>query len=51
MYPTKPVGAAVIFDKTDRAIAVFTLGTPFGYTQAAVVYGFSLTVPGRSVCL
>ena len=98
MYPTKPVGAAVIFDKTDRAIAVFTLGTPFGwrtekglplgddihtmtalypapqmawkacigysalstrngstvtsiYTQAEVVYGFALTVPGRSVCL
>lgn len=97
-YPTKPVGAAVIFDKTDRAIAVFTLGTPFGwrsekglplgddvhsltalypapqmawkscigysalsarrgttvtsiYTQAEVVYGFALTVPGRSVCV
>src|SRR5436309_6841379 len=98
IYPTKPVGAAVIFDRTNHAIAVFTLGTPFGwrtekglqlgeeihtltamypatqmdwkacigysalslrqgstvtsiYTQAEVVYGFALTVPGRSVCL
>jgi hypothetical protein len=97
-YPTRPVGAAVIFDKTNHAVAVFTLGTPFGwrtekglqlgeeihtltamypapqmawkacigysalslrqgttvtsiYTQAEVVYGFALTMPGRAVCI
>ena len=31
VYATKPVGAGVVFDKTDRAVAVFTLGTPFGW--------------------
>src|SRR5690349_9973807 len=31
IYPTKTVGAAVIFDKTNHAIAVFTLGSPFGW--------------------
>src|SRR5436309_11514723 len=30
-YPTRPVGAAVIFDRTNHAAAVFTLGTPFGW--------------------
>jgi hypothetical protein len=30
-YPTRPVGAAVIFDRNDHAVAVFTLGTPFGW--------------------
>jgi len=30
-YPSKPVGAAVIFDKSDEVVAVFTLGTPFGW--------------------
>jgi hypothetical protein len=98
VYPTKPVGAGVVFDKSDQVVAVFTLGTPFGwrtekglqlgaeihdltamypapqmawkacigysalsqrqgstvtsiYTQAEVVYGFALTMPGRPVCL
>jgi hypothetical protein len=31
IYPAKTVGAAVIFDKRDQAVAVFTLGTPFGW--------------------
>src|SRR5689334_7767533 len=31
VYPTRPVGAAVIFDKANHAVAVFTLGTPFGW--------------------
>jgi len=31
VYPRQTVGAAVIFDRTDRAIAVFTLGMPFGW--------------------
>jgi hypothetical protein len=31
VYATKPVGAGVVFDKTDRVVAVFTLGTPFGW--------------------
>ena len=31
VYPTKPVGAAVVFDRTDTVVGVFTLGTPFGW--------------------
>jgi hypothetical protein len=31
VYATKPVGAGVVFDRTDRVVAVFTLGTPFGW--------------------
>jgi hypothetical protein len=39
-YETKPVGAAVIFDKGNRVVAVFTLGTPFGWrTQKGLALG------------
>jgi hypothetical protein len=31
VYQTKPVGAAVVFDRTSSVVAVFTLGTPFGW--------------------
>jgi len=31
VYPTKPVGAAVVFSKDDEVVSVFTLGTPFGW--------------------
>jgi hypothetical protein len=30
-YATKTVGAAVTFDRTDHVVAVFTLGSPFGW--------------------
>ena len=30
-YATKPVGAGVVFDKSDHVVAVFTLGSPFGW--------------------
>ena len=97
VYPDRPVGAAVVFDRAGRATALFTLGQPAGwhtqkglwvgadvhsltakydapnmvykgcvgysalstrtgdvvtsiYTQAESVYGFALTLPGRTVC-
>jgi hypothetical protein len=31
VYATVPVGAAVVFDKTGHAVAVFTLGQPLGW--------------------
>jgi hypothetical protein len=30
-YETQPVGASVVFDRSDRAVAVFTLGMPPGW--------------------
>jgi hypothetical protein len=30
-YATRPVGAGVVFDRTDHVVAVFTLGSPFGW--------------------
>jgi hypothetical protein len=31
LYATAPVGAAVMFDRTGHAVAVFTLGQPLGW--------------------
>ena len=39
-YETKPVGAAVVFDERKHVIAVFTLGSPFGWrTQKGLAVG------------
>ena len=40
IYPDRPVGAAVVFDRTERAVAVFTLGQPAGWrTQKGLWLG------------
>jgi hypothetical protein len=40
VYPDRPVGAAVVFDRTERAVAVFTLGQPAGWrTQKGLWLG------------
>jgi hypothetical protein len=40
IYPDRPVGAAVVFDPTGRAVAVFTLGQPPGWhTQKGLWVG------------
>jgi len=40
LYPGRPVGAAVTFDGAGRAVAVFTLGQPFGWrTQKGLWVG------------
>jgi hypothetical protein len=40
IYPDRPVGAAVTFDRGGRAVAVFTLGQPLGWrTQKGLWVG------------
>jgi hypothetical protein len=40
VYRTQPVGAAVVFDRNDKAVAVFTLGMPLGWrTEKGLLLG------------
>ena len=34
VYPNRPAGAAVAFDRDSHAVAVFTIGQPFGWRTA-----------------
>jgi hypothetical protein len=34
VYPSRPAGAAVTFDRRGHAVAVFTIGQPFGWRTA-----------------
>ena len=44
VYPNRPAGAAVAFDRGGRAVAVFTIGQPFGWRTAGGLWvGAKLT--------
>jgi hypothetical protein len=44
VYPNRPAGAAVTFDRGGHAVAVFTIGQPFGWRTAGGLWvGAKLT--------
>jgi hypothetical protein len=44
VYPNRPAGAAVAFDRGGRAVAVFTIGQPFGWrTEGGLSVGAKIS--------